>query len=58
MSHEYEYEDLRYDDTPELGQLPVTPTEAPWDRWPASVIIHPPIDDSGAYMPHTPDDWH
>lgn len=57
QAHEIAYQYRRYDDTPELGQQTITPTQAPWDRWPISVIIHPPIDGEGAYVPHTPDDW-
>jgi len=59
IKRKYEIADQyrRHEPMPELGQIPVTPTQAPWDRWPVAVIIHPPIDGDGAYVPHTSDDW-
>lgn len=39
----------------EMPELQIVPVESPAreiDRWPAWIIINPPVDDDGNYAPH------
>ncbi len=48
-----------YDGTPTSDlQIGIVPAHDTPERWPAWIRSNPPIDDSGAYRPHTPRNRH